>query len=284
MAHDVYICYSYQDKMIADIVCEVLERNNIRCWIAPRDVLPGTAYGDAISETIKNSYLMLLLYSSHSNQSRQVIRELESARNQNILVIPFRIENVKPSGPMELFLGAAHWFDAILGDKEKHAEKLAETFRLLLETLPRDGSKTKKVVSNEPRETSKGYIFISYVKSDQDFVQKLRHVLRSKRYGYWDYLVGNRDYHGKLFRELEERIEGAVAFMTIVSDRWRESDWVASEFTYARESNKPIFVIQAKQLQKPLPILLNLQTRIDMSIDFEKGIQVLLEELQKEGL
>jgi hypothetical protein len=72
--------------------------------------------------------------------------------------------------------------------------------------------------------------------------------------------------------------------MTIVSDQWRESEWVASEFTYARECVKPIFVIQAKPLRKPLPILLNLQTRIDMSNDFEKGVQVLLAQLAMEGL
>ena len=79
-------------------------------------------------------------------------------------------------------------------------------------------------------------------------------------------------------------IDDAVAFMAIVSDQWRESDWIASEFIYARECQKPIFVIQAKKLQKPLPILLNLQARIDMSADFEKGAQVLVEELAKKGL
>jgi hypothetical protein len=36
MAHDVFISYSTKDKPIADAVCGTLERNGVRCWIAPR--------------------------------------------------------------------------------------------------------------------------------------------------------------------------------------------------------------------------------------------------------
>jgi hypothetical protein len=72
--------------------------------------------------------------------------------------------------------------------------------------------------------------------------------------------------------------------MTIVSDDWRKSEWVASEFIYAREAIIPIFVIQAKKLTRPLPILLNLQTRIDMSGDFDRGAETLALELSKKGL
>ncbi len=40
MAHDVFISHSAKDKATADAVCAVLEAEGIRCWIAPRDVLP----------------------------------------------------------------------------------------------------------------------------------------------------------------------------------------------------------------------------------------------------
>ncbi|MFP4660789.1 MAG: TIR domain-containing protein [Halanaerobiales bacterium] len=38
MAHDVFISYSTRDKHVADAVCNALEYNKIRCWIAPRDI------------------------------------------------------------------------------------------------------------------------------------------------------------------------------------------------------------------------------------------------------
>jgi TIR domain len=37
-AHDVFISYSHEDKPVANATCAVLERNRVRCWIAPRDV------------------------------------------------------------------------------------------------------------------------------------------------------------------------------------------------------------------------------------------------------
>ena len=41
MAHDVFISHSSKDKQTADAICHYLEQNGIRCWIAPRDILPG---------------------------------------------------------------------------------------------------------------------------------------------------------------------------------------------------------------------------------------------------
>jgi hypothetical protein len=38
MAHDVFIRYSNKDKSAADSVCSILEQNEIRCWIAPRNI------------------------------------------------------------------------------------------------------------------------------------------------------------------------------------------------------------------------------------------------------
>lgn len=46
MAHDIFISYSTQDKAVADAVCATLEKNKIRCWIAPRDVIPGMSYAE----------------------------------------------------------------------------------------------------------------------------------------------------------------------------------------------------------------------------------------------
>lgn len=48
MQYDVFISYSSLDKQIADAVYSNLENNKIRCWIAPRDILPGDTYGRAI--------------------------------------------------------------------------------------------------------------------------------------------------------------------------------------------------------------------------------------------
>ena len=55
MAHDVFITYSTRDKAIAEAVCATLESKHITCWIAPRDVLPGTEWAEAIVDAINSS-------------------------------------------------------------------------------------------------------------------------------------------------------------------------------------------------------------------------------------
>src|SRR5919197_3613799 len=96
MAHDVFISYSAKDKATADGVCATLEAKGIRCGIAPRDILPGMDWGEAIIEAIHTSRVMILVFSSNANDSNQIKREVERAVSGGILVIPLRIENVAP--------------------------------------------------------------------------------------------------------------------------------------------------------------------------------------------
>src|SRR5215213_1012674 len=45
---DIFISHSSRDKPAADAVCAALERAGLRCWIAPRDIVPGTDWSAAI--------------------------------------------------------------------------------------------------------------------------------------------------------------------------------------------------------------------------------------------
>jgi hypothetical protein len=132
MAHDVFLSYSSQDKPIADAVCGTLEGKRIRCWIAPRDVLPGLPYGEAIVEAIESSRVMVLVFSANSNTSPQVMREVERAVSKGIPILPLRIEQVLPSKSLEHFISSLHWLDALTPPLEKHLQSLAETVQLLL--------------------------------------------------------------------------------------------------------------------------------------------------------
>ena len=52
MVYDVMISYAKVDKTTADAVCAKLESKGIHCWIAPRDILPGKEWGEAIIDAI----------------------------------------------------------------------------------------------------------------------------------------------------------------------------------------------------------------------------------------
>jgi hypothetical protein len=131
--HDIFISYSHEDKSVADAICAALESVTIRCWIAPRDVLPGQNYPSAIIQAIEQCRLMVMVFSSKSNNSDHVIRELTKAVSKGIIIIPFRIENVPPSQDMEYLIGIPHWLDALTPPLERHIEKLVQTVKVLLE-------------------------------------------------------------------------------------------------------------------------------------------------------
>lgn len=132
MAHDVFISYSRDDATIANAVCHHLEAVSLRCWIAPRDVLPGTNYGESIAAAIKATSLFVVIFSASTNGSRHVIREVERAISHGVAIIPFRIEDAVPTQGLEYFLSACHWLDAMSPPLEKHIARLVECANVLL--------------------------------------------------------------------------------------------------------------------------------------------------------
>ena len=52
MKRTVFISHSSKDNAIGDEICRFLEANDISCWIAPRNVMPGKNYRAAIVEAI----------------------------------------------------------------------------------------------------------------------------------------------------------------------------------------------------------------------------------------
>ena len=129
MAHDVFVSYSNKDKPVADAIVAVLENKGIRCWVAPRDITPGSSWGQAIINAIESSRFMVIILSGNSNRSKQVVREVERAVANDVIIIPFRIENIDPTGAMAYFLSTEHWLDAITPPLERHIEKLQTTLQ-----------------------------------------------------------------------------------------------------------------------------------------------------------
>lgn len=124
-APEIFICYASEDKQIAEAMCETLEARGIGCWIAPRNVLPGMSYAKAIINALKASRVMVLLFSSQSNDSPHVRREVDTAMSTGITIIPVRIEDVPLSDDMQYYVGNRQWYDALIPPLEKHLESVA---------------------------------------------------------------------------------------------------------------------------------------------------------------
>jgi len=109
MKHDVFISYSSHDKAIADAICSKLENSKIRCWIAPRDILGGIEYGEAIIDAIAECSLLLLVFSAKANNSIFVRKEVERAISRGKILLPLRIEDILPTKALEFAIGKPPW-------------------------------------------------------------------------------------------------------------------------------------------------------------------------------
>ena len=123
MAHEVFVSYSTADKPVADAVCATLERHGVRCWIAPRDILPGLDWGAAIVDAIGASKVMVLVFSAAANKSPQIKREVERAVHKGVAIIPLRIEDVPLGKTLEYFISSSHWLDAYTPSVEAHLDR-----------------------------------------------------------------------------------------------------------------------------------------------------------------
>jgi hypothetical protein len=132
---DAFISYATPDKPVADAVCARLEAAGIRCWIAPRDIMPGSDYGSSIIDAIHSARVMILVFSGHANMSAHVPKEVERAMSNGVPIIPFRIENVVPVKSLDYFIGSVHWLDAMTPPLENHIDSLANTVRKLCPPL-----------------------------------------------------------------------------------------------------------------------------------------------------
>jgi hypothetical protein len=132
MAHDVFISYASPDKPTADAICSALEQKGIRCWMAPRDVLPGQVWAAAIVEAIAACRVLVLIVSEATERSSHVPREVERAADRELVIVPFRVSDTKLHGSLEYFLQSRHWLDAMTPPLEAHIRRLCDAVTHLL--------------------------------------------------------------------------------------------------------------------------------------------------------
>jgi hypothetical protein len=139
MPRDVFISYSTRDKATADAVCHALEAVGIRCWIAPRDALPGRKYQGSIVRALRECRVMVLVFSAGSNESDHVTREVSIAAELGKPVVPFRIEAVEMNDELYFYISSVHWLDALSPPMERHIERLVQAVSALVPTSGRIG-------------------------------------------------------------------------------------------------------------------------------------------------
>lgn len=153
MVHDVFICYDETDKKTGEEVCHILEENKIKCWIKSRDYSSGAPV-DKISQAVRESKCLLVIYSKNSKNSHPVITEVDIAFSSKIPIISLNIDGSKNNGGLEFFLKNKPWISAFPNPAEQ------------LRTLVKDISQTVSKPIDIPQIPSKSLKHFKKIKPD----------------------------------------------------------------------------------------------------------------------
>ena len=129
---DVFISYSSKNKNVADAVVSDFEKNGIRCWYAPRDIMPGKEWVSAIKEGIYSAKVFVLIFTEESNSSRQVMNEVAMAFNAEKTIVPFKLTEKGLSDELEYYLTRVHWLDAVSKPLNNHIDELRRFVEIIL--------------------------------------------------------------------------------------------------------------------------------------------------------
>jgi hypothetical protein len=130
--HDVFISYSFKDKLVADQVYQTLLAHGVRPWMAPNDIVPGEEWSSAIIRAIGECRIFALIFSDASNRSDDVLREIRYAASLELPILPYRVQDCPLSPQMEYFIGTSHWLNAYGGAVDDHLAQLVDTISRLL--------------------------------------------------------------------------------------------------------------------------------------------------------
>ena len=158
--YDVFISYSTVDKMIAEGVCVFLESHRIRCFVAYRDIPRGENWAHAIPTALRESRMMLVVFSKAYNKSIEADNEINIAARLKMPILTFRITDDDFDDTKEYFLAKSNRIDAFPKPQRQFGALLYGIETILSN---RDSAISIKVQKRER-------IFISYKRVDKDRV------------------------------------------------------------------------------------------------------------------
>lgn len=112
MDHRVFLSHSSADHAIAEAICNKLEGNGIRCWIAPRDIHT-TDWADSIMKGLQQCDVFVVVISRNSINSAEVTKEVTEATHVCRYILPFKVDPEDLSDRLRYHLGPCHWLDAV---------------------------------------------------------------------------------------------------------------------------------------------------------------------------
>ncbi len=124
---DVFISHSKYDIDQTITVYEALTSYGFKCWMDKKDIFGGNIDVDTIGNSLLESKLVVLIYSSKINRSPIVKNELKMAIENEKPIISFRLENADYSPGLKILIGTSQWINAYPKLFDKYIPELIES-------------------------------------------------------------------------------------------------------------------------------------------------------------
>ena len=157
--HDVFISYSSKDFSQAETVRNILEKNGIPCWMAPRDIPGGSNYTKEIPLAIRGCQVFVLILSQNAQDSHWVLKELDSAVNAGKVILPFMLEDCQLNDEFNFLLTGAQRY-AAYQKKMEAMETLISRIRAVTATgttAPAEEAPAPEAPASTPVKAAAGY-------------------------------------------------------------------------------------------------------------------------------
>jgi TolB-like protein/Flp pilus assembly protein TadD len=134
MAGEIFISYRRSDQDKARLLHALLKQRGVDAWY---DALVGAGedWRHKTAQALGAAPIFVLLFSKVASESDDISKELAAATFSKKLVIPVRIDDIKPEGAFLYELASRNWFDAF-NDTEARFEILADKLAALVKGGP----------------------------------------------------------------------------------------------------------------------------------------------------
>ena len=94
MLYDVFISCTSTEVKIAERLSAYLEYYNVQCFVANRDIPADVPWAQGIAEAIKNSKMMIALFTEDFNSGTWMDGELKTAVDAAVPILTFRLSDI----------------------------------------------------------------------------------------------------------------------------------------------------------------------------------------------
>ncbi len=165
----IIISYAKENKNEAKRLVSKLESSDYKCWIEPRNLSKEIKRKDAVGDAIKQADLMIIIFSSYTNDSEDIVEQYDLAFEEEVPIIPFVVSDLKLTISVQHLLNTHDWINAFDTSFNEAVEDLIdllesdESEAVVEKSAPKRKTNTNAQPSNRKQAYIIGTIAASFV-------------------------------------------------------------------------------------------------------------------------